>query len=141
VRTATVRTATAPPKVIPIYIEESRQAFEVQLRAGQIREAEINKVAQHLHLLLADGKHMLVAYPGHEEPKLQAQLLAAGVPVTIEYTPIKAKPVHHTLRYIAGGVLIVLLLLLVALLVWRRRRLAAQGAGGAATGEDAPAER
>ena len=139
-RTATVTTATAPPKVIPVYIEESRAAFESQLKAGQIKEAEFNKVAQHLHLLLRSGKHMLVAYPGHEEPKLQAMLLADGVPVTIEYTPVKAT-VHHTLRYIAGGALIVVVLALIALLVWRRRRLAAAAQADGAAGEDAPAQR
>lgn len=137
---ATVTTATALPKVIPIYIEESRAAFEAQLHASQIKEAEFNKVAEHLHLLLKSGKHMLVSYPGHEEPKLQAMLLAAGVPVTIEYTPVKA-PVHHTLRYIAGGALIVLVILLITLLVWRRRRLAGDVGTGTATSEDAPAER
>ncbi len=139
-RTATVTTATAPPKVIPVYIEESRATFESQLRSGQIKEAEFNKVAQHLHLLLWGGKHMLVAYPGHEEPKLQAMLLAAGVPVTIEYTPVKAK-VHHTLRYIAGAALIVVVLALIALLVWRRRRLAAAAQADGAAAGDMPAQR
>jgi hypothetical protein len=74
-------------------------------------------------LTLRDGHHVLVDYPGHEQPQIQARLLAAGVPVTIEYTPTAAKPVHHKLRYIAAGVLVALVIVLGVLLVARRRRL------------------
>jgi Flp pilus assembly protein TadB len=120
----TVSTATALPTTSISYEEESLEAFEAQLRAGQIRRAEFNRVAHHLHLVLANGRYMLVDYPGHEQHGLQARILAAGVPVTIEYTPAaKAKPVHHTLRYVAAALLVVVLILLAVLLILRRRRL------------------
>jgi hypothetical protein len=120
----TVSTATAPPTASISYEEESLEAFEGQLRAGQIGSAEFNRVAHHLHLVLRNGRYMLVDYPGHEQRALQARILAAGVPVTIEYTPAaKTKPVHHTLRYVAAALLVVVLLLLAVLLILRRRRL------------------
>jgi hypothetical protein len=130
---ATVRTATAPPPAGVHYEEESLEAFEAQLRAADIAEAEINKVAHHLHLRLRDGRHQLVDYEGHQEPTLQGRLLAAGVPVTIEFTK-STKSTHHTLRYVAAGILVAVLIVLGVLLVARRRRLAQleerPGAGG-----------
>jgi hypothetical protein len=122
--TAAVSTATAPPTTSFHYEEESLEAFEAQLRAHEVAAAEFNKVAHHLHLTLRDGRHLLVDYPGHEQPQLQAKIVAVGVPVTIEYTPKSPKPVHHTIRYVAAGILVVLVILLGLLLVARRRRLA-----------------
>jgi hypothetical protein len=127
---ATVATATAPSTASVHYEEESLEAFEAQLRAAALARAEFNKVAHHLHLTLRDGRHVLVDYPGHEQPQLQAKLLAAGVPVTIEYTTKAAKPAHHTLRYVAAGALVVVVILLGVLLVARRRRLASGQQGG-----------
>jgi hypothetical protein len=135
---ATVTVETAPVPTSISYEEESLEAFEAQLRAGQIKAAEFNKVAHHLHLTLRDGRYMLVDYPGHEQPALQAKVLAAGVPVTIEYTPKKAKTVHHTLRYVAAAVLVVVLILLAVLLIARRRRLANIEGGNAAPGTPPP---
>jgi hypothetical protein len=135
---ATVVTATAPSAVSVHYEEESLEAFEAQLRAAALARAEFNKVAHHLHLTLRDGRHMLVDYPGHEQPQLQAKLLAAGVPVTIEYTPKAAKPAHHTLRYVAAGALVVVVVVLGVLLVARRRRLASRQQGGGVGAEMNP---
>ncbi len=129
--TATVVTATAPPATSVHYEEESLEEFEAQLRLHGLAAAEFNKVAHHLHLTLRGGHHVLVNYEGHEEPKLQAELLAAGVPVTIEYTPKTTKSVHHTLRYVAAGILVAILIVLAVLLVARRRRLAGLEAHGA----------
>jgi hypothetical protein len=128
--TATVSTATAAPATSVHYEEESLEAFESQLHGGVLARAEFNKVAHHLHLTLRDGRHLLVDYPGHEQPQLQAKLLAAGVPVTIEFTPTSAKPVHHTLRYVALGLLVAVVIVLGALLVARRRKLADAEQGG-----------
>jgi hypothetical protein len=136
--TATVRTETAPPTASLYYEEESRQAFEGQLRAHEIREAEFNKVAEHLHLLLSDGHRVYVVYPGHQEPALQARLLAAGIPVAIEYTAKKPASTHHTIRYIVAGVLVIALIALAVLLILRRRRLADLGEGAAGAGGAAP---
>jgi len=132
---ATVRTVAAPTTTI-YYEPETRAAFEGQLRGHEIREAEFNKVAEHIHLLLNDGHRVYVAYPGHEQPVLQARLLAAGVPVLIE-RPVTPASTHHTIRYVVAGVLVILLIALGVLLILRRRRLSGLDPG---EGSGAPAE-
>jgi len=111
--------------------KESTQAYEKQLSSGQIKEATINKKVRSVHLTLKNGSHVLVKYAAHEEPKYAAALGAKGVPVTILQPTAAAKevakPVHHKLRYIAGGVLIVVILVVGGvLLLDRRRKLAAE---------------
>ncbi|MHB8492493.1 MAG: hypothetical protein ACYDA6_09835 [Solirubrobacteraceae bacterium] len=137
IATATVRTVTGAPPGSIYYEEESRSTFESQLRAHQIREAEFNKVAEHLHLLLRDGHHVYIAYPGHEQPALQHLILAAGVPVSIEVAASKAGATHHTLRYIVAAILVVALFVLAALLIARRRRLGSAGAAATPGGDEA----
>jgi hypothetical protein len=114
------------------YQKESMQAYEGQLAGGQIQTATFNKRVRSLHLLLKNGSHVLTIYPPHDEPTLVAALEAKHVPVTI-LKPADAskeaasKPVHHKLRYIAGGILVVVIVVVAAvLLVDRRRKLAAE---------------
>ncbi len=121
---ATVVTATASNTQAITYEQESVAAFEAQLASHAVAAAEFNKVAHHLHLTLHGGRHLLVNYPGHQEPQFQAKIEAAGVPITIEFTGKAAGPVHHKLRYIAAALLLVVLVALIAMLIVRRRRLA-----------------
>jgi hypothetical protein len=95
---------------------ESTQAYEQQLAAGEIRAAKFNTPVRSLHLTLADGRHVLVKYPPHGEPKLAAELRAHGISVPV------LKKGHHKLRYIAAVVVIVALLIVAAVLLRTRRR-------------------
>jgi hypothetical protein len=115
------------------YTKESLQAYEHQLAAGQIQSATFNKRIRSLHLTLKNGTLVLVHYGPKEQPKLAAALQAKGVPVTVEQKNVAAKeagpakPVHHKLRYIVGGILIVVVIVIGAvLLVDRRRKQAAE---------------
>jgi hypothetical protein len=104
---------------------ESVKEFEKQLIAGQVAAATFNKKAHTLHLALKDGKHMLVRYPSHEEPKLAAELRVKGPSAQTaenQRTASKAKAADHTLRYIAGGIVAILVGILVAALLVKRRR-------------------
>jgi len=126
--TATVAAATTP---VVHYTKESIQAYEQQLSGGQIQAATFNKKVRSLHLTLKDGRHVLVNYPAHEEPKFAAALEAKQIPVTVlkpaAAAKEAAKPIHHKLRYIAGGILVVVILVVGGvLLVDRRRKLAAE---------------
>lgn len=108
------------------YKRESLQEYERQLASGQIQAATFNKKVRSIHLTLKDGRHMLVRYAAHQEPKFAEQLRSKGVPVTI-LTPAQAakepkKPVKHKLRYIAGGILIVVVVVVGSVLVIDRRR-------------------
>ena len=111
--------------------KESIPAYEQQLSSGQIAAATINKKVRSVHLTLKDGRHALVKYAAHEEAKYKTALEAKGVPVTVlkpaAANKEAAKPVHHKLRYIAGGVLIVVIAVVGGvLLLDRRRKLAAE---------------
>jgi hypothetical protein len=113
------------------YQKESVQEYEKQLAASQIEAATVNKRVRSIHLTLKDGRHVLVKYAAHEEPKFVAQLQAKGVPVTILASAQAAKeakkPVKHKLRYIAGGILVAIVIIVGAvLLIDRRRKRAAE---------------
>jgi hypothetical protein len=115
------------------YQNESMTTYEQQLAGGQIQAATFNKRIRSLHLTLKDGRHVLVKYPPHQEPKLATALRAKGVPVTVLKATeaikevVVKKAVHHKLRYIAGGILVVVVIVVGAvLLINRRRKLAAE---------------
>ena len=82
---------------------------------------------------------MLAIYPSHNEPQIAAQLTAKGVTVAVLKPKVKAKPaVHHTLRYIAGGILVIVILAILAvLLIGRRRNLTQTPEGGSGQAGDA----
>jgi hypothetical protein len=108
------------------YQKESLQEYEKQLAGGEIRAATFNKKVRSIHLTLKDGRHVLVKYGAHEEPKYLAQLQAKRIPVTI-LQPAQAakeakKPVKHKLRYIAGGILVVVVIVVGAVLLIDRKR-------------------
>jgi hypothetical protein len=62
---------------------ENLAALEVQLSAGEVRAAAINKRIHIVHVTLRDGRKALVRYARHEEPGVAASLRAKGVSVTI----------------------------------------------------------
>ena len=128
---AAAGTAAAAEPVVH-YTKESLQEYEKQLAAGQIAAATFNKRIRSLHLTLKDGRHMLVRYAAKGEPKLAAQLKAKAIPVTV-LKPAEAKsevakvPVHHKLRYIAGGIVVAVIVIVgIVLLVDRRRKRVAE---------------
>jgi hypothetical protein len=109
------------------YQHESVKEYEQQLASAQIQAATFNKKIRSLHLTLKDGRHMLVKYAAHEQPKLAAQLQAKGVPVTVEkpaeaQKEVAKKPVKHKLRYIAGGIVLVVVIIVGAVILINRRR-------------------
>jgi 4-amino-4-deoxy-L-arabinose transferase-like glycosyltransferase len=116
------------------YQHESYQTFQSQLAHGEIRTATFNKKPHSVHVLLNDGRHVLAIYPSHDEPQIAAALSAKGVSVSVEKHKSKTAPVHHTLRYIAGGILVIVILAILAVLLIGRRRNLAEGAGEAAQG-------
>jgi 4-amino-4-deoxy-L-arabinose transferase-like glycosyltransferase len=132
-------TPVADAATVIHYQHESMQAFQVQLAHGEIRTATFNKKPHSLHLLLSDGRHVLAIYPPHNEPQLAAQLEAKGVPVSVEKHKTKVAPVHHTLRYIAGGILVIVILAILAVLLVGRRRNLVEGESEAGQSSEASA--
>lgn len=112
------------------YTDEGLAQYEAQLAGGKIKEVTINKRVRSLRVTLTDGRHVLARYGPKQEPSYLAALRAKGVPVTIlasaaTKTHAKAKPAHHKLRYIAGGVLVLVIVVVGVVLFVNRRRQAA----------------
>ena len=69
--------------------------------------ATLDKADHHVRVTLADGARPLVSYPAADDKVLVDTLLHHRIKVV--YT--KPPAVHHTLRYVAAGVVAVLLLI------------------------------
>jgi hypothetical protein len=104
---------------------ESLSAFQRQLAAGEIHAVTFNKIPHSMHLSLNDHQHLLVVYPPQQYKAVFAQVTAKGVSVKfVKHAKAAAKPAHHKLRYIAGGILVLfIVVVLIVLLVGRRRTL------------------
>jgi ATP-dependent Zn protease len=112
-----------------VYQDESYAQFQKQLAEGQIKSVTINKRLRSLRTQLDNGTYVLAKYQPKHETDAIAALRAKHVPVSVlssseALAEVKAKPVHHKIRYIVGGVVIVVLLVIVAVLFTRRRRAA-----------------
>ena len=108
------------------YQHESEPQWKSQLTSGQIASVIINKRAQSLRTTLKDGRYVLANYPKHESQRVEAELTANHVPFSVlskSQAKARAKkgPVHHKLRYIAGGILIGIIVIVGAVLLIRRR--------------------
>jgi hypothetical protein len=119
--------ASAGAAEVVHYTKESTAEFEQQLSAGQIQTAVFNKKLRSIRLTLKNGDHVLATYlPRHSAP-LEAKLRAKHVSVSVLNEALankeaKEKPVHHKIRYIAGGVLLVVIIVVGAVLLVNRRR-------------------
>jgi hypothetical protein len=103
---------------------ESYQQLLTQLRNREVRAVVLHAKGYKAHVSLDDGGHMTVTYTPAEEPRLAEAARAGGASFAVATSTHKAAPVHHKLRYIAGGALIVVILVvLVVLLIGRRREL------------------
>jgi hypothetical protein len=107
---------------------ESYQQLLTQLRNREVHAVVLHQKGYRAHVSLNDGGHMTVTYTVAEEPRLAEAARAGGASFAVATSTHKAAPVHHKLRYIAGGVLIVVILVvLVVLLIGRRRELVEEG--------------
>jgi hypothetical protein len=116
------------------YQKESFLEFESQLKAGQIHEATINRRLRTVRLFLTDGRHMLAQYAPHEEPHTLKILRESHVHTSVlsesQAKKEQAKrPVHHKLRYIAGGIVIAVVVIVGGVLLYNRRRREAAETG------------
>ncbi len=120
--------ASAAEEVKISYRHESEAEYQQQLSAKKIKSVIVNKRLRTLRVTLTDGTHVLASYPAHTEPQTVATLKAAGVPVGVlqkasaEKEAKTKKPVHHKIRYIAGGVVIAVIVIVVVVLLINRRR-------------------
>ncbi len=119
--------SSAAAAITPNYQPETFKAYEQQLASGQIQAVTVNKKLRSLRVTLKDGSYVLAKYAPKEEPKSLAALEAKHVPETIltpteAAKPVAKKPVHHKLRYLAGGIVIVVIVIVGAVLYINRKR-------------------
>lgn len=124
---------------------ESLSALEAQLHHHEVHAVTFHPTPApgHVHVSMDDGHHFTVVYAANEQEKLIALARANGARYTV--AKVKAKPAkstHHTLRYIAGGIVVVVIVVVVAVLLVDRRRKLRDGEGETATtpapGDSAP---
>ena len=79
-----------------------------------------------MRITLKNGQHVLAVYPPHQSAARSLYVEGKHVAVTV-LSPAQAKaegpkkPVHHKLRYIAGGVLLLVIIVVGAVLLVRRK--------------------
>src|SRR5665213_2086022 len=115
---------------------ESVSALSAQLHHHEVHALTLHPTPApgHVHVSLNDGRHMTVVYTASDEARLLVLAHADGTPISIAVAKPKAaaKPAHHTLRYVAGGILVVVIIVVAAvLLVDRRRKLGEEAADAA----------
>jgi len=136
--------ATAVAATVIHFERESLPALETQLDHAQVHALSFHPGngtgTGHVHVSLNNGRHMTVAYASSEQAQLLAVASAHNTPVTIAKAKTTvAKPAHHKLRYIAGGILVVVIIVVLAvLLIDRRRKLGETGAEGGGEGAAVP---
>lgn len=112
---ASALAATAPaPK-------ESIAVFEDQLHSHQVRAVTLHPKAHNFHILLSDGRKVVVVFPASRQQQLQSAVEGSGVTVKVA----KVQPPSHKRRDIAIAVAVVLVIALAvgAWLLVRRRRM------------------
>jgi hypothetical protein len=102
--TAALAAAPAPTETYSLLLTQ------IDSKAGsgeRVLAATVDKADHHVRVTLANGSRPLVSYPPSEDKFLVDTLLHHGVKPVYTLHPA----VHHTLRYIAAGVVVVLLLI------------------------------
>jgi hypothetical protein len=126
--------AAASAATVIHFQSESTSALTVQLHHHEVHALTFHPTPApgHVHVSMSDGRHFTVVYPASEEAKFVALARADGTPVAVAVAKPKAaaKPAHHTLRYVAAGILVLVIVVVAAvLLVDRRRKLNEEGGG------------
>ena len=132
--TLALSAASANAATVIHFQPESTSALTVQLHHHEVHALTFHPTPApgHVHVSLNNGQHMPVVYTASEEAQFVALARADGTPVAVAVAKPKtaAKPVHHTLRYVAGGILVLVIVVVAAvLLVDRRRKLSEEGGG------------
>jgi hypothetical protein len=119
---------------------EGLPALKAQLHHREVHALTFHPTPApgHIHVSMNDGRHFTVVYTTGEQAQLVVLAHASGARYAVAVAKAKAaaKPAHHTLRYIAGGIVVVVIIVVAAvLLVDRRRKLGEAGQGAPAAGD------
>jgi len=111
---------------------EGLPALKTQLHHHEVHALTFHPTPApgHIHVSMNDGRHFTVLYIATEQPQLVVLARANGARYAVAVAKPKAaaKPVHHTLRYVAGGILVLVIIVVAAVLLVDRRRKLSEGA-------------
>jgi hypothetical protein len=132
--TLALSAAIASAATVIHFQSENGSALTVQLHHHEVHALTFHPTPApgHVHVSLNDGRHFTVVYPAAEEAQFVALARADGTPVAVAVAKPKAaaKPTHHTLRYVAGGILVLVIVVVAAVLLVDRRRKLSEEEGG-----------
>jgi hypothetical protein len=101
-----------------------------QVRSGPLIRAIINPQRKDVEIKFTNLDEWHAYYPAGAQPELQRLLHARHVRIIFvrrsraSPATTASRPVHHKLRYIAGGILAAVVVLGGSFLLWRRRLVA-----------------
>lgn len=128
--TASLAALAAGASAATVHFErESVPALKAQLARHEVHALTFHPAPApgHIHVSMNDGRHYTVVYTAGEQARLIALGTADGARYAVATVKPKPAATHHTLRYIAAGILIVVIVVVAAvLLVDRRRKLREQ---------------
>ncbi len=129
---ATTASASGESTAVIHFQSETLPALKAQLGKHEVHALTFHPTPApgHIHASMNDGKHYTVVYNASEQTHLIALASADGTPYAV--ATVKPKPAaktHHTLRYIAAGIVIVVIIVVAAVLLVDRRRKLGEGAG------------
>src|SRR5271155_718673 len=132
--TLALSAASANAATVIHFQPESTSALTVQLHHHEVHALTFHPTPApgHVHVSLNNGQHMTVVYAASEEAQFVALARADGTPLAVAVAKPKAaaKPAHHTLRYVAGGILVLVIVVVAAVLLVDRRRKLSEEEGG-----------
>jgi hypothetical protein len=111
----------APPAIAATpTATESYPALLHQIETRQVVIAHVNERTNDIRVTLRNGSEEFVTFAHAQHKALIDSLLHHGVRVVYTAHAKAKKPVHHVLRYVAGGIVIVLLLIGAGVWVYTR---------------------
>lgn len=101
-------------------VTETYSALLQQIESGQVVVAHVNERTSDIRVTLKNGSEEFVIYPHAQHKAMIDALLRHRARVVYTAHAKAKKPVHHVLRYVAGGIVIVLLLIGAGVWVYTR---------------------
>jgi hypothetical protein len=128
---AVAASASAESTTVIHFQPETLPPLEAQIHHHEVHALTFHPTPApgHIHVSMNDGRHFTVVYAASEQAHLIALATAGGARYAIaKVKPKPAASTHHTLRYIAAGILIVVIVIVAAVLLVDRRRKLNEGA-------------
>jgi hypothetical protein len=123
-----VASLAACPATASAATSESYSTVVTQIKTIPLVHAVINPKGNHVEIKYPNGTEYIAVFPQGGQPALQRLLHERHIKIIFasrHQAKPRPAPVHHHLRYIAGGILLGAIAVIGGVLLYRRRRNAA----------------